>query len=75
MAGSSRGFAVVAIDGMDMGKLRGWLLSKHKIVTTPIVNDEMSGLRVTPSVYTTLEELDRFCDVMESVIEKGLPAA
>jgi hypothetical protein len=27
-----------------------------------------------PSVYTTTEELDRFCDLMELVIDKGLPA-
>jgi selenocysteine lyase/cysteine desulfurase len=29
---------------------------------------------VSPSVYTTLEELDRFCTVMEQVIRNGLPA-
>lgn len=39
-----------------------------------IIRDEFRGLRVSPSVYTTLEEQDRFCTVMEKVIRNGLPA-
>jgi hypothetical protein len=36
---------------------------------------EYQGLRVTPNVYTTLEEIDTFVDVMESVIRRGsIPA-
>ena len=31
------------------------------------------GLRVSPSVYTTLEELDRFTAAVEGVIRNGLP--
>ena len=31
----SGAIGVYGIDGMDMGKLGGWLLSKHNIVTTP----------------------------------------
>jgi selenocysteine lyase/cysteine desulfurase len=48
-------------------------MSKHKIFTTPIVHDEFKGLRITPNVYTTVGELDRFCEVMEPVAKKGLP--
>jgi hypothetical protein len=29
---------------------------------------------VTPNVYTTLGEIDRFADVMESIARKGIPA-
>jgi selenocysteine lyase/cysteine desulfurase len=29
---------------------------------------------VTPNVYTTLDEVDRFAEAMERVIRKGLPA-
>ena len=68
----SGAIAVLAIDGMDMGQLRGWLLSKHKIVTTPIVNDEMAGLRVTPSVYTTIDEVDRFAETVLLGMRRGL---
>jgi hypothetical protein len=41
---------------------------------TPILHDEFQGLRITPNVYTTLDEVDAFAEEMERVIEKGLPA-
>ena len=63
------------IDGVDPVQLGGYLMSKHHIFTTPIVHDEFSGIRITPNVYTTLWELDRFADVVEQVAKKGLPKA
>jgi selenocysteine lyase/cysteine desulfurase len=65
---------MVDIDGIDPMKLWAHLWEKHRIQTGAIVNDEFRGLRVSPSVYTTLEELDRFCTVMEKVARSGLPA-
>ncbi len=65
--------ATVEIEGIDPIALGSYLMSVHKIFATPIVHDEFRGLRVTPSVYTTLGELDRFAEVMESVARKGLP--
>ena len=43
-------------------------------MTPPIVHPEFNGLRVTPNVYTTLPEIDLFCDKVEDVLRKGLPA-
>jgi isopenicillin-N epimerase len=63
----------VEIKGIEPGALQGYLFDKHKIFTTSISNDYFKGIRVTPNVYTTLEELDRFADVMEMVAAKGLP--
>ena len=57
----------VEIEGVDPIALASHLMSKHKIFVTPIVHDEFRGLRITPNVYTTLHELDRFCEVMENV--------
>lgn len=65
--------ANVNIDGVDPVAIGSHLMSKHKIFTTPIVHDEFKGLRITPNVYTTIDELNRFCAVMESVAKKGLP--
>lgn len=48
-------------------------MDKHKIVITPIIHDEFKGIPITPNVYTTLHELDRFCEVMEMVAKNGLP--
>lgn len=63
------------IDGVDPVALGSYLMSKHKIFTTPIVHEEFTGIRITPNVYTTLWELDRFCNVVEEVARKGLPKA
>lgn len=64
----------ISIEGMDHGKLGNFLWEKHHIIVTPIGHPEFQGLRITPNVYTTLEEVDTFASVMEHVIRKGLPA-
>jgi selenocysteine lyase/cysteine desulfurase len=63
------------IDGVDPVALGSYLMAKHHIFTTPIVHDEFTGIRITPNVYTTMWELDRFCDVVEAVAKSGLPKA
>ena len=63
------------IDGVDPTAFGAYMMAKHKIFTTPIVHDEFSGVRITPNVYTTLWELDRFCTVVEDIARKGLPKA
>ena len=70
----SCGIATVEIEGIDPTALTNYLMSAHRIFATPIVHDEFRGVRVTPNVYTTSYELDRFCEVMETVARKGLPA-
>ena len=66
--------ANVNIEGMDPTAIGSYLFSKHRIFTTPIVHEEFKGIRITPNVYTTLGELNRFCDVMEKIARQGLPA-
>jgi isopenicillin-N epimerase len=66
--------ANVQIEGLDPVKIGSYLFDKHRIFTTPIVHEEFQGLRITPNLYTTLKELDRFCGVMASLARKGLPA-
>jgi isopenicillin-N epimerase len=64
----------VQIEGLDQVKIGSYLFSKHRIFTTPIVHEEFTGLRITPNLYTTLPELDRFCEVMATIARNGLPA-
>jgi selenocysteine lyase/cysteine desulfurase len=52
-------------------KLWAYLWDKQRIQLGAIVRDEFRGLRVSPNVYTTLEELDRFCTAVEQVIKRG----
>jgi len=65
--------ANVKIEGLDQGAIGSYLFNKHHIFTTPIVHEEFTGIRITPNLYTTLGELDRFCDVMEMIARRGLP--
>jgi isopenicillin-N epimerase len=69
----SCGIGNVEIVDIDPPALSSYLMDKHRIHTTVIMHDEFRGLRITPNVYTTLKELDRFCEVMETVARKGLP--
>ena len=64
----------VGIAGVDTKKLADHLWAKRRIIVVPIVHEEYQGLRVTPNLYTTLEEVDVFAEEMEKVIAKGLPA-
>ena len=61
------GLRLVHIQGTDPGKLSAYLLDKHRIFTVAIVHDEFKGLRVAPSVYTTVSEIERFADAMKMV--------
>jgi isopenicillin-N epimerase len=60
------------IEDGDPGKITRYLMEKHKIIATPIVHEEFSGVRITPNIFTSLSELDRFCDAIESIVRKGL---
>ncbi|MFC1729142.1 aminotransferase class V-fold PLP-dependent enzyme [candidate division KSB1 bacterium] len=64
----SCGLATVQIEGVDSGELATNLWDKHRIIVVPIKHAEFEGIRVTPNVYTTLEEIDRFCEAMEEEI-------
>jgi selenocysteine lyase/cysteine desulfurase len=68
----SCGIGFLSVDGMEAPKLVDYLWSKHRIWTTAVVTPgEYQGLRITPNVYTTLEEVDTFAGVMEKVIRAG----
>jgi selenocysteine lyase/cysteine desulfurase len=64
--------ALVGVDGLAPQPLHAWLLEKHRIVTVPIVHDEFSGLRITPNVFTTPDEVDLFADRMLQAIRRGI---
>ncbi len=61
-----------AVAGLDSAKLGAWLLDKHRIVTTPIEHAEFHGIRITPNVYTTLDEVDLFAEKVLEAVRKGM---
>jgi isopenicillin-N epimerase len=64
--------ALLQVDGIDASELRTWLLNKHKILTVAINHAEFSGIRVTPNVYTTVDEIDLFAERIMAAISDGL---
>ncbi len=68
----SCGIATVQIEGIDSGDLTAWLRRRHGIVVTPIRHKQFEGIRVSPSVYTTPVEIDRFSAAMELAARNGL---
>ncbi|NBC02357.1 MAG: aminotransferase class V-fold PLP-dependent enzyme [Bacteroidetes bacterium] len=66
------GIATAQIKGIDSRDLSNYLWDEHHILVTPIMHAEFEGIRVTPNVYTTMEELDRFSMAMREVLKNGL---
>ena len=64
----------VHIEGTNPEAVVKYLFDKHHIYTVPIMHEEFQGIRITPNLYTTLSELDRFCEQMELIARNGLPA-
>ena len=63
---------LISVAAFEPAALSAHLWEKHRILTTPItVPGEYHGLRITPNVYTTLEEVDTFSSVMEKIIKRG----
>jgi selenocysteine lyase/cysteine desulfurase len=66
--------AMFDVDGLDPVQLGSWMLAHHRIVNTPIVHAEFKGIRITPSVYTSVDEIDTFVDTVKLAIKKGIAA-
>ena len=69
----SCGLASFTPGSLDVGKLSEYLWDKHRIIVTPIVHPEFNCIRVTPNVYTLTAEVDRFADVVEEAVRRGIP--
>lgn len=55
------------IEGCDPVKVSEYLMAKHRIIATPIIHKEFSGIRITPNLFTTPAELDRFVNAIEAI--------
>ena len=48
---------------------------EYRIITAAIKRDDYQGLRVTPNIYTTLEEVDTFAHAIEELAHNGAAPA
>lgn len=55
----------VGIEGMEPSELSKRLMAEHKIWTVAIKRVNVEGVRVTPNVYTTTDELDTFVKALK----------
>ncbi|MEN6311544.1 MAG: aminotransferase class V-fold PLP-dependent enzyme [Acidobacteriota bacterium] len=73
--------AAVNIEGMDVRDLAKFLMDKYRIIVVPLVGGappnqvfDYQALRVSPNVYTTLEEIDTFIEGMKDAADNGVPS-
>jgi len=74
------GVAAVNIEGIDVRALARFLMDKYRVIAVPLVGGappnqvfDYQALRVSPNVYTTLEEIDTFIEAMADAAKNGVP--
>jgi selenocysteine lyase/cysteine desulfurase len=74
--GQTWGLALVGIQGIDAGRIRTFLWDRYRILVPSVARQELpgpqfdyQGVRVTPGIFTTLEEIDTFSRAMEELLK------
>jgi isopenicillin-N epimerase len=74
-AGETWGLATFSVAGIAAPAIVQTMLDTHRIVVSAAVNQgrpgpvlEYSGVRVTPNIYTTVDEIDRLVSAVRDVI-------
>jgi len=72
----------VTIEGIDVGDLSKFLMDRYRIVVVGLKGGappnqvfDYQCLRVSPNIYTTLEEIDTFVTAMEDALKNGVPTS
>jgi selenocysteine lyase/cysteine desulfurase len=73
------GVCAVSVEGLDVRELAAFMRSHYRIVVVPLVGGappnsvfDYTALRVSPNIYTTLEEIDTFVEAMEDATKNGI---
>jgi isopenicillin-N epimerase len=79
--GQSWGIGYIGIDGVEARDLNDFLWNKYRIIGQamtggpyPAQQFDYRGTRITPNVYTTLEEIDTFVAAMKDAARNGVKA-
>jgi selenocysteine lyase/cysteine desulfurase len=70
-AGHSGAFGTIHFATIEPARLTDALLAKYDILVTPITGPGFNGIRVSPNVYTSAAEIDRFCDAVETIVPRS----
>ena len=72
---ASCGLGIFEIANFDSKKLQNELWKGHKILVQNMSGGkrapELRGIRVTPNVYTSTAELDRFVEILDAIVKSG----
>jgi selenocysteine lyase/cysteine desulfurase len=73
--GETWGLASVGIDGVEGAKITAHLWDRHRIIVATLASGSLpgpqfpyQGVRVTPNIYTTTNEIDTFASAMEGLV-------
>jgi isopenicillin-N epimerase len=69
------GLVLVGVQGLKAVDVSRFLWDKYRIIANAITRDDYQGIRVTPNIYTTLEEIDTFAGAMEDLLKNGAGTA
>jgi len=70
----SGALATFAIKGMTPGQVAAELFKKARIHTSATVWENISGVRITPHVYTPLKDLDRLVSTIHAIAKENTTA-
>jgi selenocysteine lyase/cysteine desulfurase len=66
------GLALVGIEGIPAAQVSTFLWDRYRIIANAVTRDDYQGVRITPNVYTTLQEIDTFSEAMERILKEGV---
>ncbi len=73
--GQTWGLATVGIQGMEASKISTFLWDRYRIIVAALAGSpppgqhyDYQGIRVTPNIYTTLQEVDTFVGAMKELL-------
>jgi selenocysteine lyase/cysteine desulfurase len=76
------GVCAVSVEGLDVRELASFMRTNYRIIVVPLVGGappnsvfDYTALRVSPNIYTTLEEIDTFVEAMEDATKNGISGA
>lgn len=67
----SGAIALISVEGMKPAEVDSALFNKAKIHTVAIIVENISGVRITPHVYTSLKDLDRLVKTLDSITQEA----
>ena len=67
--------ATVGVEGWQAQQIEGHLFEKYKIHSVSMILENVNGIRVTPNVYTSTQDLDLLVKGLKEISEMAPPPA